>query len=107
MIANLKHLRQQKGISQKQLADMILVSQQSVNKYENQNVEPDIKTLVKMADFFGVSLDYLVGRTDIKEMITKPKMSDLNETEAEVIIKFRSLTNKQQHCILSLIDSYK
>ena len=80
MIKNLKILRQEKGISQQQLADVILVSQQSVNKYENHDVEPDIDVLIKIADYFDVSLDYLVGRTDIKEMVTKPKMSDLSET---------------------------
>ncbi len=62
MIGNLKRLRKEKGVTQRTLADAVMVSQQSINKYENHSVEPDIDTLIRIADYFGVSLDYLVGR---------------------------------------------
>lgn len=62
MVKNLKKLRNEQGISQRELADIIMVSQQSINKYENHNIEPDIDTLIKIADYFDVSIDYLVGR---------------------------------------------
>lgn len=107
MIKNLKILRQEKGISQQQLADVILVTQQSVNKYENHDVEPDIKTLIKIAEFFNVSLDYLVGRTDIREMANKTRMSDLADGEEKIIKEMRRLNYKQKKCIEMLIDSYK
>ena len=45
MVKNLKYLRTRYGISQQQLAEIAGVSQQSVNKYENHNIEPDIRTL--------------------------------------------------------------
>lgn len=61
MVKNLKELRVQAGISQQQLADVIGVSQQSINKYENHNIEPDIRTLVALADYFETSVDYLIG----------------------------------------------
>ena len=64
MLDNLKLLRSASGISQKTLADSIGISQQSVNKYENHNIEPDIATLSRIADYFHVSIDYLVGRTN-------------------------------------------
>ncbi len=107
MIANLKKLRTAKGISQQQLADILLVSQQSINKYENHGVEPDIATLIRIADYFDVSLDYLTGRTDVKEMVEKIKMSDLSGEEVHIIKKLRTLTPKQKNCILILADSYK
>ncbi|MBQ4036753.1 MAG: helix-turn-helix transcriptional regulator [Clostridia bacterium] len=53
MVKNLKMLRNQMGISQQGLADALGISQQSVNRYENHKVEPDIDTLIKIADFFG------------------------------------------------------
>ena len=62
MVKNLKKLRIKKGVSQRELAKVEMVSQQRINKYENHDVEPDIGTLIKMADYFNVSLDYLVGR---------------------------------------------
>lgn len=61
MIEKLKELRRKFNVSQQQLADVIGVSQQSINKYENHNVEPDIATLKAMANYFNVSIDYLVG----------------------------------------------
>lgn len=51
MVKNLKYLRTRYGISQQQLAEIAGVSQQSVNKYENHNIEPDIRTLTAFADF--------------------------------------------------------
>ena len=107
MIANLKALRVNKGISQLQLANIIMVSQQSVNKYENHNVEPDIETLIKIADYFEVSIDYLVGRTEIQEVVDKTKMSDLTDFEVKIIQKFRCLNNTQKQCVEVLMDSYK
>ncbi len=43
MVKNLKRLRSKAGISQRELAEIVMVSQQSINKYENHNVEPDIE----------------------------------------------------------------
>lgn len=106
MIAKLKMLRQSNGISQQQLADILTVSQQSINKYENHGVEPDIATLIKIADYFNVSLDYLTGRSDVREMAEKTKMSDLSDEEVYIIKQFRILTPNQRKCISLLIDSY-
>ena len=107
MIKNLKKLRQESGISQQGLADVILVSQQSVNKYENKDVEPDVTTLIKIAEYFDVSLDYLVGRTEIREMADRDRMSDLSSDEAKAVREYRKLTDKQKKCIIELLESYE
>ena len=104
MLKNLKYLRQCEKISQQQLADNIMVSQQSVNKYENHNIEPDIDTLIKIADYFNVSLDYLVGRTAKEEICNN---FDLNTAEMSMMKNFRKLSAEQKMCIMNLIDSYK
>lgn len=62
---NLKKLRTEHHMSQQQLAEHLYVTQQSIWKYENGQAHPDLDILKRMADFFGVSIDYLVGRTDI------------------------------------------
>ena len=64
MLSRLKQLRRERGLSQRALADLLGISQQSVNKYENHNIEPDIELLCQIADVFDVSIDYLVGRSD-------------------------------------------
>ena len=60
MLPNLKLLRKEYGISQQVLADMMGVSQQSINQYENHSIEPDIALLTQMADYFNTSIDYIV-----------------------------------------------
>jgi len=62
----IKLLRKEQGITQDQLAEYINVSRSSVNGYENDGVEPSLNVLVKIADRFNVSLDYLLERTEEK-----------------------------------------
>lgn len=57
-------LRKEKGISQAVLGEVLGVSRWSVLNYEAGKNRPDYDGLIALADFFGVSLDYLTGRTD-------------------------------------------
>ena len=63
---NLKALRENKGLSQLQLALKLGMSQNTISRYENCQREADYQTLILLADFFDVSIDYLIGRTDNK-----------------------------------------
>ena len=58
----LKSLRRERKITQKNLAEIFHISQTSVSKYETGEAVPDLVLIVKMADFFGVSLDEFVNR---------------------------------------------
>ena len=60
--ANIKMLRQQFGLSQVDFGQRLNVTKQCVSNWENDNVVPSIDMLVKIADFFNVSTDYLLGR---------------------------------------------
>lgn len=61
----LNKLRKLKGVSQKQLANELGdINQQTISHYETGIREPNIQTLIKLADYFDVSIDYLVGRSD-------------------------------------------
>ena len=83
------------GISQQALAEALGISQQSVNRYENHKVEPDIDTLIKMADYFGVTVDYLIGRTE---------SNTLHELYSSSIIqKYHSLGKKERDCADAVI----
>ena len=106
MLTNLKKLREDASISQKALADAIGVSQQSVNKYENHNIEPDIETLIRIADFFETSVDYLIGHSSVRRRIEEVHVFELNDHESKVIEQYRTLTSKQKACINVVMDSY-
>ncbi len=63
----LKKLRKELGISQLKLAMDLNMNQNSISRYETGEREADYATLIKFADYFGVSIDYLLERTDKRE----------------------------------------
>ncbi len=62
MTFRLKELRKSRKISQLKLAIDLNMNQNTISRYENLEREADYKTLIKFADYFDVSLDYLLGR---------------------------------------------
>ncbi len=64
----LKELRKARRLSQLKLALDLNMNQNSISRYENGDREADYATLVKFADYFDVSIDYLLGRTENQEV---------------------------------------
>ena len=60
----LKQLRKERKISQLQLAFDLNMNQNTISRYENLERQADYDTLIRFADYFDVSIDYLLGRTD-------------------------------------------
>lgn len=68
----LKELREKRGLSQLQLAMDLNLNQNSISRYENGTREADYATLILIANYFNVSLDYLLERVD------NPEINDQN-----------------------------
>lgn len=64
----LRYLRKQNGISQLKLAMDLSLNQNSISRYENGEREAGYDLLIKIADYFDVSIDYLLERTDNPKM---------------------------------------
>jgi Predicted transcriptional regulators len=87
----LRNLRKAKGMTQEQVAAYLNAAKSTVSQYENNVNEPDLQTLVKLADLFGVSVDHLFGRDEPADK--KDEKSDwphllkekLTEEEAEYL----------------------
>ena len=60
----LREIRRAKGISQLKLAMDLNTTQNTISRYETGEREPGINELIKLADYFNVSVDYLIERTD-------------------------------------------
>lgn len=103
MIKNLRFLREEKGLSQQKLAEMLNTSQQTIFKYEKTASEPDISTLVQIADIFDVTVDYLIGNSELREKDVKLNSVMLTEEEIEHIRLWRSLPNNLKTNINDLI----
>ena len=61
----LKELRTEKGLSQRKFGELFGVCNQTVSFWETGSREPDLDALIKIADFFDVSIDFLLGRKEI------------------------------------------
>ena len=59
-----KRLRNSCGLTQAEMAEKLGISRSTIGMYETGAREPDFETLEKIADFFNVDIDYLLGRTD-------------------------------------------
>lgn len=106
MIKNLRLLRESHGISQQKLADAIGLSQQSINKYENHKIEPDIGTLILIADFFHTSVDYLIGHTEAQAEAEGIPVYRLNAEEVRLIEQYRKLSLKEKDSIHLVMENY-
>ena len=93
----LKELRKSKNITQLDVATVIGVSPQVLSRYERGEREPDYKTLCKLADFFGVTVDELLGRS--------PQLFDDARVERpEVLDLFEQLNVAEQERALGYME---
>lgn len=86
-------LRESKNMKQKDLADILNLKQSAVSKYENGLSQPPIPTLIRIAEYFEVSVDYLLGLSSIANPYTQEKFSP---KEVEIVTKYRRLTPENQ-----------
>lgn len=109
----LEKLRLEKGLTHQEMADMLGITRQAYGNYESGKREPDFKTLDKLADFFNVSLDYLLGKSphrsapnqyeptpaEIEDVIKKADLqfdgAPLNDEDKEDIIEFIKVVLKR------------
>lgn len=85
----LKELREAHSLTQTQLAEKLGVSKQSVSNWENDNIQPSIEMLIKMADLFAVSTDYLLDRDDKKYIevsgLTKNQVAHVQQLVKDIV----------------------
>ena len=67
----IKELRISRGLNQVELAKKLSVTKQTVSNWENDNIQPSIDMLERIADFFNVSTDYLLGRDSVASISTE------------------------------------
>lgn len=83
---HLRILREERGLSQMKLGEKVDVSSTSIQQYEAGTNYPSIKTMIKLADFFDVSLDYMFDRSEVR--------NSLNSDDQILVDKLRHVNNK-------------
>lgn len=104
----LRELREDKKMSQKDLAKIICVTIGTISNYENNQHLPDIEKLVMLADYFGVTTDYLLGRAaspcspDIFQKQLAPGL-----TVAAFLDAFQNLSSDRQNALVLIVNDMK
>lgn len=110
----LKELREERNWSMRDAAKFLNKPYMTYVNHEKETREPNSEDLVAYAKAYGVSIDYLVGRTDkkIPTTISDGQLSDFetvvlnaNERERRIILKLLNMTQDQQEAFLTLIQA--
>lgn len=98
---NMRKLRREKGISAKQLADMVGVSEVSITQYENGKRSPKKATLLKIADALGTSVEYLNGKKEI------PVQIDMDRVDLALLSEMVDLTPSECQKVRAFVSGLK
>lgn len=105
----LKELRKSRKLLQKDLARYLQIAESTYSYWEQGKFEPDTETLKKLADYFDVSVDYLLGRAENKETATtenlfkiKKAPESLSEDEQELLKQYKGLDSHSKAALLEL-----
>ena len=99
--ARIKSLRENGGLSHSQMASIFDKSEGAIRAWETGRAKPDVDTLIKIANYFHVTADYLLGRTDYKNPGNKSTMDTLGLSEAAI----NSIRSLDGHAVLKKLSS--
>lgn len=97
----LKYIREKNGLTKRELCEKTGISERAYLTYEFGEREPKISVIAKLADFYGVTTDYLLGREPAPD-----PFADLNlnkESEEDVINKYMSLPPNIRACLMDVL----
>lgn len=104
----LAELRQDRKMTQKELAQVIFVTPGTISNYENGAHFPDVEKLIELANFFGVTTDYLLGRSSCNlplEVFEEPVAE--GKTVGELIKDFKAVSPERKQLLLLMLKDMK
>lgn len=102
----LKELRLEKNLTQMDVAIGIKTGQSNIGRWEREEVLPTADFIIKIADFFDVSTDYLLGRTDeLGAVVPMERKTLFSETEQQLITYFRQLPRQTQSYVFGIVQN--
>lgn len=103
----LKELRENLGLSQRALAVKLGVSQSTIGMWESNQREPNFKTIEQLANFFDVTTDYLLGRTDNKKPVLDSDNIGYDDFTYAMHNESRDLTDEDKEMLLDMAKMLK
>ena len=101
----IKELREERGLSLMALAKAIGVSDTAICKWENQLAEPKLSYIIRMADFFDCSADFLMGRTDDLGWVEQPDL--LTAEDKEILETVHGLSPQMRELAIKTLKFWK
>ena len=101
---NIRDIRISLGKTQKEIADLGGFRQGIYANWENNRYMPGADSLIKLADCFGCSVDYILGRESEDGVIVLNNNDTYSEEEQNLIKQFRKLSKRQQISVLGIIS---
>lgn len=118
--ARLKSLRQERGITKKQLSDEVGLKYSTYANYESGLREPNSEALIALSEYYGVTIDYIMGRSDIKnpaaksmhkefdpEAVRFAAFGELSDENMDIILKMAKVLHDQQQMVKQAEDDSK
>ena len=99
----LRELAEEKGLSIKKIAKDCDIPYTTLSNYLNRGTEPSLKQLCAFADYFDVTVDYLVGRTDDFGVVSGQNGTSLSADEHALVEAYRKLPEKRRDAILDTV----
>jgi transcriptional regulator with XRE-family HTH domain len=97
----IKNLREELNLTQQELADKLNCSKSVIGLYENEFRKPSLEILVKLSEIFDCSIDYLLGKTNIK----KPKEVNINEADVAFVNGIEGLNETNKMIIKNTLEA--
>ena len=95
-------LRTGEGLSQRDIAKIMNVSQGTYNNWENERTQPSIEQLIALAEYFSVSVDYLIGHSD---NYIQPVSTLISSDEKSLLKFYRELSEPAKQGLLSFVQN--
>ena len=98
---NLKYIREKNGLAKRELCEKTGISERAYLTYEFGEREPKVSVIAKLADFYGVTTDYLLGREPAPDPFANLGLCE--ESETDVINKYMSLPPNIRACLMDVL----
>lgn len=99
----LKELRKKYNVFQKEIAEYLQVSQGNISDMETGRIEPDVYKIVKIAEFFNITTDELLGKDTLREKTFTAKQITYNPDELELLNAYRCLDDIEKETAIEIL----
>lgn len=101
----LKEARKTRKLTQQQVADLLGVPLRTYQNYEREVNDPDTDVLCRLADYYGMTTDYLIGYSDIAVSYDSSRVLNRSDDEMRLVLSYRKLPRSLRQSVLDIVEA--